>query len=231
MKAVNTTTLAVDTVTIRYNVFTGNKTGVRVLRMPMTAAKPMLIYQNVFTAWGEAGVWWNMFDNGPTDPTWIRVFNNTFVSDGGGAGVAGFNNTAFKAGTNGLFHNNIISGGSHAVRMDTTDLTATTRKDRFDFDRNVYHGWSSAFGIMSERSQSVQDWKRLGQDTASIVSDPMFVNRRGGDYRLQPNSAARTLGRALYGVGGADGTTIPAGAYITGSEQIGPSPRPSATTP
>lgn len=222
MKAVNPETLVVDTVIIRYNVISGNPTGVRFLRMPMTAARPMLVYQNIFTNWGEAGVWWNVFDNGPTDPTWIRVFNNTFVGSGG-AGVGTYNHTAFKPGTNSLFRNNIVSGGTVSVRMDTTDLTANTRKDRFDFDRNVYHAPSDAFGNLAGEDRTFQFWQNLGQDASGTVADPLFVNRGGGDYRLQANSPARSLGRAVHSVGGSDGTVIPAGAYITGSEVIGPS--------
>lgn len=235
MKAVNTETLVVDTVVIRYNVFTGNRTGVRVLRMPMTSSRPMLIYQNVFTNWGGAGVWWNFYDNGVTDPTWIRVFNNTFVSNGGGAAVAAINNSSFKAGTNGLFWNNIVSGGANAVRMDTTDLTTNTRKDRFDFERNVYFGWSTSFGDLAGTGRTFQQWQALGQDVTGLTADPLFVNRAGGDYRLQSGSPARTAGRALYGVGGGNGATIPAGAYISGNEVIGPSagyvPPPVPPTP
>ena len=55
-----------------------------------------------------------------------------------------------------------------------------------------------------------------------MVADPMFVDTAGGNYHLRPGSPALTMGRSRYGVGGPDGTVIPAGAYITGNEIIGP---------
>lgn len=222
MKAVNTSTLAVDRVVIRQNIFESNRTGVRVLRMPMTSARPMLIYQNIFLNWDTAGVWINVFDNGATDPTWIRVFNNTFDGSGGAA-IGLYNYSVFKAGTNALFWNNIVYGGSHSVRMDTTDLAANSTKDRFDFENNLYFAWTVGFGDLAGQLRTLQSWKGLNQDAASTSNDPLFVNRAGRDFRLQASSPARTMGRSVHGVGGAAGAVIPAGAYISGQETIGPS--------
>ncbi|MFN0061125.1 MAG: hypothetical protein ACKVPX_01210 [Myxococcaceae bacterium] len=185
----------------------------------MTSSTPMLIYQNIFRNSSGGGMWWNFFDNGATDPTWIRVFNNTFVNNPGGAGVAALNNAAFKAGTHGLFWNNIVYGGDVSVRMDTTDLVTNTQKDRFDFDHNVYFG-SSVFGDLAGAGRTFQAWQGLGQDLAGVVADPLFVSST--DLRLRADSPARNVGRAVYNVGGTNGATIPAGAYITGSESIGP---------
>lgn len=222
MKAVHTSTLAVDRVVIRQNIFESNRNGVRVMRMPMTSARPMLIYQNIFLNSTEAGLWINVFDNGATDPTWIRAFNNTFVSNSGAA-FGAYNFSYFKAGTNALFWNNIAYGGSHSVRMDTTNLAMNTTKDRFDFENNVYYGWTVGFGDLAGQSRTLASWKSLNQDIASTNTDPLFVDRAGRDFRLQASSPARTTGRAVYGIGGVLGAVIPAGAYITGQEIIGPS--------
>jgi len=37
-------------------------------------------------------------------------------------------------------------------------------------------------------------WRQAGQDTGSVVADPMFVDAPAGDYRLQPGSPALALG-------------------------------------
>ncbi len=48
------------------------------------------------------------------------------------------------------------------------------------------------------------------------------MNAAGGNFRLQAGSPALTLGRDYYGTfGGNSSTVIPAGAYVTGTEQIG----------
>jgi hypothetical protein len=45
--------------------------------------------------------------------------------------------------------------------------------------------------------------------------------RRAVPARVDSDSPARELGRAVHGVGEPDGTPIPAGAYISGDETIG----------
>jgi hypothetical protein len=167
MKAVNPSTLAVDAVVIRYNVFENNRSAIRVLRMPMTAQAPMLIYQNIFHSGNDFGIWWNFFDNGPTDGTYIRVFNNTF-DEHKGAAFAAFNNSAFNPRTYGLFWNNIVSGGAYAIRMDGTDMKANTAKDRFDFEHNLYFGQRSGFAELGTTQARLSEWKRqYRQDAAA----------------------------------------------------------------
>jgi hypothetical protein len=217
MKAVHTSTLAVDRVDIRLNRFVNNRWGVNAHRMPMTETKPMLIYQNVFERNREAGVWLTAFDNGATDPKWIRVFNNTFVDNV--AALFNYNDHIWQPNSGHLYVNNIIVGGEASIRMDTTDVRSNATRDRQTYDRNLYFG-AAAFGNMGESAQSFRSWQRLGQDANSLTADPRFVGR--GDYRLAADSPARTMGRAVYGIGGADDAVIPAGAYITGDEQIGP---------
>lgn len=220
MKAVNTNTLVVDRVDIRFNRFVNNRWGINVLRMPMTEQKPMIIAQNVFERNREAGVWVTVFDNGPTDPSWIRVVNNTFVNNE--AALFNYNHQTWKTNSRHLYVNNLIVGGKVAIRMDTPNVTLNATRDRQEYDRNVYFN-SGTFGSMGAASRSFNEWRDLGQDANSARVDPLFTGP--SDYRLQPKSPARSVGRAVHGIGGADGAVIPAGAYITGSEQIGPRSR------
>jgi hypothetical protein len=60
-------------------------------------------------------------------------------------------------------------------------------------------------------------------DVGSATGTPGFVDQANGDFHLTTGSPARTVGRDVLGlaVGGAIGATIPAGAYVTGTEIVG----------
>src|SRR5687767_10038478 len=131
MKAVNTHTLAVDRVDIRFNRFVNNRWGINVLRMPMTEQKPMVIAQNVFERNRESGMWVTVFDNGPTDPTWIRVVNNTFVNNE--AAMFNYNHQTWKPGSRHLYVNNVVVGGKVSIRIDTRDVALNTTRDRQEY--------------------------------------------------------------------------------------------------
>lgn len=224
LKGVSAEGGGIDSVTVRFNVFRDSRWAINVLQQPMSEARPLLIHQNLFFNQRESALWLNMFDNGRWDAKWMRFVNNTLV--GNLAGVASFNNATWPANSHFLIRNNIIVGGGHAIRQDTTDAKINNTKDRQDFDWNVYFG-TKGFGELGQQTRTFNWWRDLGQDANSRVVDPQFVAPT--DYRLQPNSPARTMGRAAHGIGGADGAIIPAGAYITGQEQIGPGPIPSAS--
>ena len=204
----------VQTGRVRYNAILNNRYGINVLLQPFTSAQPMLIYQNIFTGNREAGLWINAFNNGDTDAKWIRFFNNTLVNNA--SAVATYNWAAFPAGANLLFWNNIMAGTGNRVRQDNTDAVGSNQKDRHDFDRNLYETATIEVG---GAARTMAYWQGLGQDTSAVVAGPGFVN--ASDYHLTPGSPARTVGRALYGIGGGSGTVVPAGAYITGNEMIG----------
>ncbi len=229
LKAVRPDGTGIDNVIVRYNVFVNSRWGLHVLQQPMTQQRPLLAYQNLFVNQREAAFWINQFDNGVQNARWVRFFNNTIVSNatsGLVSGIATFNAATYPAGSNFLMWNNIVVGGTHSVRQDTTNVALSNSKDRHDFEHNVYFGFSSGFGDLGGNNVSLSVWQSTyGQDAANaaaIQADPRFVNPSAGDYRLQSTSPARTIGRALYGIGGGNGAVIPAGAYITGSEAIGP---------
>jgi len=229
LKAVAPDGSGIDNVTVRYNVFVNSRWGLHVLQQPMTQSRPLLAYQNLFINQREAAFWINMFDNGVQNARWVRFFNNTMVSSvtsGLVSGMATYNSSAYPAGSNFLMWNNIVVGGTHSVRQDTSDVGLSNAKDRHDFEHNLYFGFSTAFGDLGGNNVALSTWQgTYRQDTAAgagLVADPQFANSAGGDYRLRSTSPARTIGRAIYGIGGGNGAVIPAGAYITGSETIGP---------
>ena len=203
-----------ETGRVRFNIIRENRLGLNVLLQPMTEEQPLLIHQNLFIGNREAGLWINQFENGPNDAKWVRFFNNTLVDNV--SGIASYNGTVFPAGAHFLFWNNIVAGSGSRIRQDTGDAKANNEKDRHDFDYNVY---APGQWEISGRSQSLSSLRDLGQDRHSVIENPRFASPTS--YLLAPASPARTVGRALYGIGGAAGTSIPAGAYITGDEVIG----------
>lgn len=128
-----------------------------------------------------------------------------------------------KAGNR--FQNNIVSGTGNVLYLDTNPESPNKFvADVFELQHNVYHGNTLAFADKPGADYTaLSNWtSAIGQDLASpasITSDPSFVG--GGDYHLSGASPCDDLGRAISGVGGADGTIIPCGMYITGSEIIG----------
>lgn len=205
----------IQSVIVRFNVFRLNRWALHVLQLPMTAAQPALFYQNVFDGNREAGLWINAFDNNQYDAKYVRFFNNTLVNNP--AGMASYNWQAFPTNANFLWANNIVAGSGVRVRMDNTNDAQNLSPTTHALDRNVYASESFQTG---GSSRSLSYLRGFGQEANSLVANPGFVGAT--DYRLSPSSPARTVGRALYGIGGATGSVVPAGAYITGNEIIGP---------
>lgn len=155
----------------------------------------------------------------------IVIVNNTFISTGAYASAAGYS-VYGDAGalTNLRFFNNIVAGPyGEAVNLgDVTVIGGQTA------EHNVYYGFST-FGSLNGAQLSFSTWQAThGQDEATptgITNDPLFVSPTyPSGYQLQAGSPARSIGVDLLDLNGNASTTdlIPAGAYITGSEVIGP---------
>lgn len=97
------------------------------------------------------------------------------------------------------------------------------------YERNLYYNntriWSSESG---NNASTLAAWQAYGAmcDANGASGDPLFINASTNpavaDFHLDTSSPAEELGRDYYGTFGGDSTTvIPAGAYVTGSEQIG----------
>ncbi|MEW6359877.1 MAG: right-handed parallel beta-helix repeat-containing protein [Planctomycetota bacterium] len=65
------------------------------------------------------------------------------------------------------------------------------RSDCF-FDYNLYWNFGGHPVMFHERS--FKEWQATGQDTHSIVADPMFMNPAEGDYRPKEGSPASKIG-------------------------------------
>ena len=209
-------TSVVRSVIVRYNIFRSNRFGLNILQLPGTSAQPMLVHQNLFVANRESGLWINGFNNSQYDAKWVRFFNNTLVDNV--AGMASYNFAAFPTDANFVWANNIVAGTGDRLRMDNANdaqnLAATTHA----LNNNVY---ASERFTTGGTGRNLAYFRSFGQEASSIIADPQFVSTT--DYRLRSTSPARTVGRALYGIGGTTGAVIPAGAFITGNELIGPS--------
>jgi hypothetical protein len=161
------------------------------------------------------------------DGDWI--FNNTTVGGTNAnvsvlgeifcTGVRLWNNVHYNSG-----------GGSIALYVEGATLADETR---VSCEHNDYFGYTT-FNQDSAGSHTfaayLADYPDQDDDAvASITDDPEFVNA-ASDWHLGAGSPARDIGYAIAGIGGADGTLIPAGAYITGDEVIGPEDSVPMTT-
>lgn len=213
---------------IRYNRFTDHTyAGIYVLLIPSTQSQPNVISQNILVG-NRFGVKGRAHDGEAADMTHLKLLNNTIIgSDEFGVWIDG--DMRPNAGI--VVHNNIIQGNNRHIRV-LNDSDARNQA-LISFDRNLYSGSAQQASVQTNSRLTWAQWQALGQDVNGRVADPQF----GPDYRVSTTSPALGLGRARYGVGGADGAVIPAGAYITGTETIGlndgatPPPPPPPPTP
>lgn len=200
--------------TVRYNLIHNVSIGMRIHRVWDSN-----IYQNVIrNISGDAIQFIGFPDPSPRN---IKIVNNTIY----GAGLGMY--LAFGADQTGNFvHNNIISNMSgHVINANEVSLANISNKGLMQFEHNVYFAFNR-HSIIGSTNYTFSSWQTAtGQDMvspASLNTDPLFVNPTVGDFRLQPNSPARNLGRDILNLtGGGTSATIPAGAYITGNEVIG----------
>lgn len=84
----------------------------------------------------------------------------------------------------------------------------------FPHDHNIY--WRS-------HDKAIRAWALLGADAelgvGDQIADPKFVDRAGGDFRLQPNSPAIGAGISLGYSEDVDGNPVPANAPDIGAYQ------------
>jgi parallel beta-helix repeat protein len=179
------------------------------------------ITQNIIRCTGtpapeKYGIW----VRNDTENIWI--VNNTIVGcESAGIGYG----KAFTTEPSGTYvYNNIVS--QSAGNSWGSDSGASLAPVTADY--NLYYS-ATRFAVNGTQT-SLADWRtalggcpNAGNDCSAISSDPLFVNAGTYNYRLQVGSPALTLGVDVLDLDGDSSTvdTIPAGAYITGSETIG----------
>jgi hypothetical protein len=75
---------------------------------------------------------------------------------------------------------------------DAPILGSNWTGENFKLDRNIY--WNMGPQPVSFAGENWQQWQARGQDVHSQIADPLFVDWKKGDFRLQPNSPALKLG-------------------------------------
>ena len=60
------------------------------------------------------------------------------------------------------------------------------------FDRNLY--WNASGQPILFGDKTLEQWQAAGQDTNSIVADPLFADPEKRDFRLLPGSPATKIG-------------------------------------
>lgn len=84
------------------------------------------------------------------------------------------------------FENNIVLWDEGELARGPWDQV------RVRMRRNLY--WPMRGGPVRFGQQSFAAWQAAGHDEGSVIADPMFVDARANDYRLQPQSPALGLG-------------------------------------
>lgn len=187
------------------------------------------IYQNLLTNVNNC---WRVVgddDDGPEDEWFI---NNTCVTVAQAAYDIG--TTLDMAGAR--VWNNIVTSSADVIIVAEAAMFADTV---IDFEHNVYADLLADFFNPSGTDQSFATFVATYADQeqaapASTVSDPLFANAAGGDYRLctaagvphaSCSGASPAIGRGVdaLDLDGDSSTsdTINAGAYVSGSEVIG----------
>jgi len=88
-------------------------------------------------------------------------------------------------------------------------LGSNWNDNNFRLDYNVY--WNAGgHAIGFPGGLTFEQWKeKRGQDAHSVIADPLFVDAKGGDFRLKPDSPALKLGFKPFDYTKAGRTTPP----------------------
>ena len=203
--------------TVRYNLLVGNRYQISGMYHDTDSEFVDNYYQNIVrcTAGRDEryGIWITEYAGN------IRVVNNTIV-DCHELAVGAFSD---PYPTSLLIQNNLVyQSQGYSLGFNNNPMSAVL------LDRNNYYSIANFTGATSS-ANTLAGWRTLlggcpntGNECASTTEDPLFVDASEHDYRLQDESPVRTLGRTITAIHGSDGETIPAGAYITGEEIIGP---------
>ncbi len=185
------------------------------------------VYQNILRDNNQSLDMWG-FSNG--HHTNNKFVNNTVVRATSAMGhirprADGEGSYNFFVGS--VINNNIFMSTTYGNIMTDTKWGAVATN--ITHEHNNYYDFTASKFWYSEgaASKTFAQWKSdFGKDDLapdSITTDPLFVNASTNDFHLQAGSPALTLGVDILDLDGDGSTTdtVPAGAYITGSEVIG----------
>jgi nitrous oxidase accessory protein NosD len=185
------------------------------------AGKDSQIYQNVIVVNDTTDtVYGYKHDAGNING--IKFVNNTIVmaavnNNSAAYSVEDSGGTAFQ-----IFNNIFYGTWGEAINLGSAAIGGQS------FEHNVYNGFT-AMSSVSGAQRNFATWQATYlQDNAppaGITSNPSFVSTTyPGGYKLNVGSPALTLGVDILDLNGNANTadTVPAGAYITGNEVIGP---------
>jgi hypothetical protein len=177
-----------------------------------------------------------------------RIHQNIIRDNAIGLYVGGFANSAYERPVNDVVANNTIDGGGRGTGVYYNGVSdnlrlrnniysslaqahitegSTIALSGVSSENNIYYSLSGNFASIVGTNYSLSSWKSaFSKDQAaptSSTADPQFVNHSQNDFRLLSDSPARAIGVDLLDLDrdGAVTDIIPAGAYVTGDEEIG----------
>lgn len=134
-----------------------------------------------------------------TDNLVHRVTTHAFHCNYGRGNVA--SNNIFACGTDGhigrgrpeehvtyTVQNNLIYWESGPL----LSVNKAWEKGRYTFDRNLY--WNPNTNSYAFHIWTFPEWQARGQDTRSLIADPLFADPARGDFTLRPGSPAANIG-------------------------------------
>jgi hypothetical protein len=64
----------------------------------------------------------------------------------------------------------------------------------FEIDYNIYYNPDIPVDSVRFDGDTFSEWQARGKDEHSLITDPMFVDPKNYDFRLQPDSPAFQMG-------------------------------------
>ncbi len=94
--------------------------------------------------------------------------------------------TRMEAHLSFTFEHNIVYWTEGAL------LGSNWSDNNYKLDHNLY--WNAAGKPVDFAGLTFEKWQAKGQDAASLIADPLFVDPSKGDFRLKPGSPAEKIG-------------------------------------
>lgn len=206
---------------VRLNLIHDCSYGIVQLRQVHTAADIyFLVSQNVIYGCGSGITLWKWGeDDGPSNG---RFVNNTI--DDCDRGLYLKTAAQLDSTANCLFVNNLVTNCTvdYAVQNETNGTIFADAM--LAMNRNLYYTFSPNFILDFTTARSFSGFTGLyttHEVNGVAGTDPVYADQPNRNYHIS-GATALSLGRVVHSVGGNNGDTIPAGAYIAGSEVIGP---------